>query len=194
MLRLLICFLKWLFIGPKSVVPDQRSFVASVASVDAPPAQPPNPSATNGVRVPYPGPQWVLEPNNGRLVVERMDPERVSAGGIVLPDNAQEKNVKVYVLATSPQWIDESGRDRVSRFKPGDHLVISRYAGEEVILDHGRQTVAFVRENDVLARINIGKHADHVPQATSLPPRKTDEAQLTGDGLRPERYSLANNS
>ena len=190
MLRLFLRLFKWLFIGPK---PKASGVPLPKFGGYPPPATPVAPSNGFHAPDPSPAPQFVLEPQGGRLVVERMDVERVTGGGIVLPDSAlQEKNVKVYCLAVSPPWIcEQSGRDRTSRFKVGDHLVISRYAGEEVILDHGKVKVAFVRESDVLARINFARHADHIPDAMSQPPPDTKaDLRYEGASERREAYDL----
>lgn len=107
-------------------------------------------------------------PKNGRVAVERMDAERITRGGIVLPEASQEKNCLVRVLAVCPKW-HEDGIERHSDYDQGDLLLISKYAGEEHVLDHGTLKIVSVREADVLAHIQVKGTATRMPNAMLVP-------------------------
>ena len=150
-----------------------------VASVSAP-----APSPTFREPAPAPKPRrsdYILEPRNGRVAVEREEAEYRSAGGIYIPDQAQEKNCRVRVMATCPDWI-EDGIQRTTSFEPGEILLVSRYAGEEFVLDRGRMKVVLVLERDVLARINVPPDAFSLPDVRTVP-KDLPAITLDGDGI-----------
>jgi chaperonin GroES len=90
-----------------------------------------------------------LKPLGNRLVVEPLEQEEVTAGGIVLPETAKEKPQKGKVLAVGPGERDEDG-DRIPMdVKEGDSVLFAKYSGTEIKLDGKKLLI--LRESDILA-------------------------------------------
>jgi len=98
-------------------------------------------------------PKQSFEPVGARLVVERDDADEVSPGGIVLPDQAQDKPRLGTVLAVGPGPRLHGGGRGEMQMKVGDRVLLSPYA-ENVILE-GHEIV-LAREEDILAIIRDG--------------------------------------
>lgn len=92
-----------------------------------------------------------IRPLHDRLIVERMEEERKSAGGIVIPDSATEKPSKGTVLAVGLGKVLDNGQIRALAVKVGDKVLFGKYAGTEVKLD-GKELVV-MREEDVMGII-----------------------------------------
>ena len=91
-----------------------------------------------------------LRPLADRLVVEPIEQEEVTAGGVLLPETAKEKPQQGKVVAAGPGRTDEEG-DRVPmEVKVGDRVLYAKYAGTEVKLDGGKR-VLILKESDILA-------------------------------------------
>jgi chaperonin GroES len=90
-------------------------------------------------------------PLHDRLVVERIEQEQKSAGGIVIPDNAKEKPIRGKVIAVGKGKALENGDTRPLEIKVGQTVLFGKYAGTEVKIDN--QDVLVLREDDVLAII-----------------------------------------
>ena len=93
-----------------------------------------------------------IEPLDDRLVLEPVEAEEVTAGGIVLPDSAREKPQRGKVRAVGPGKLLDSGEHGEMSVRIGDEVFYGKYAGTEVEID-GRELV-ILRENDVLAIID----------------------------------------
>lgn len=95
-----------------------------------------------------------VQPLDDRIVVERDSAEETTIGGIVLPDNAREKVNRGRVVAVGPGKRNDRG-DRISMsVKPGDHVLISKYGGDEFHLgDDDEVEHVILRESDILAVI-----------------------------------------
>ncbi|PWH12283.1 MAG: co-chaperone GroES [Anaerolineae bacterium] len=92
-----------------------------------------------------------IKPLGDRVVVEPIEQEEVTAGGIVLPDTAKEKPQQGHVIAVGPGARDEDG-DRITMdVKVGDRVLFAKYAGTELKLD-GKK-VLILRESDILGII-----------------------------------------
>ena len=85
------------------------------------------------------------------MIVKRLEEERVSAGGIVIPDTAAEKPVQGKVVAVGKGKILEDGQVRPLDVKIGDKILFGKYSGTEVKVD-GEELVV-MREEDVMAVI-----------------------------------------
>ena len=85
------------------------------------------------------------------VIVKRLDEERVSAGGIVIPDSAAEKPVQGKVVAVGKGKILEDGNVRPLDVKVGDKILFGKYSGTEVKVDGDELVV--MREEDVMAVI-----------------------------------------
>ena len=92
-----------------------------------------------------------LKPLNDRVVVEPLEPETKTAGGIVLPDTAKEKPKQGRVVATGPGKITDDGKRQPIEVKEGDTVVYGSFAGTEVRIDGTDLLV--LREEDILGVI-----------------------------------------
>jgi len=92
-----------------------------------------------------------LRPLHDRVIVKRMEEERMSAGGIVIPDSATEKPVRGEVLAVGNGKILENGDKRPLDISVGDTVLFGKYSGTEVKVD-GYELVV-MREEDIMAVI-----------------------------------------
>jgi chaperonin GroES len=90
-----------------------------------------------------------LKPLADRLVVEPIEQEEVTAGGIILPETAKEKPQQGTVIAAGPGRTDDEGDRIVMEVKVGDRVLYAKYSGTEVKLD-GKK-VLILREADILA-------------------------------------------
>ncbi len=92
-----------------------------------------------------------LRPLHDRVIVKRMEEERLSAGGIVIPDSATEKPVRGEVLAVGNGKILENGEKRDLDVKAGDKVLFGKYSGTEVKVDG--EELLVMREEDIMAVI-----------------------------------------
>ncbi len=92
-----------------------------------------------------------LRPLHDRVIVKRMEEERMSAGGIVIPDSATEKPVRGEVLAVGNGKILESGDKRALDIKVGDKILFGKYSGTEVKVEG--EELLVMREEDIMAVI-----------------------------------------
>ena len=92
-----------------------------------------------------------IKPLYDRVVIKRMEEEKMSAGGIVIPDSATEKPIKGEVLAVGKGKILENGTVRPLDVKVGDHVLFGKYSGTEVKVDG--EDLLVMREDDVMAVI-----------------------------------------
>jgi chaperonin GroES len=92
-----------------------------------------------------------LRPLHDRLVIKRLDNERKTASGIVIPDNAAEKPDQGEVLAVGNGKILEDGKVRALDVKVGDKVLFGKYSGQTVRVDGDELLV--LREDDVMAVI-----------------------------------------
>ena len=92
-----------------------------------------------------------IRPLHDRVVVERMEEERKSAGGIVIPDNAAEKPDQGKVIAVGTGKILEDGKVRPLDVKVGDRILFGKYSGSTVKVDGDELLV--MREDDIMGVI-----------------------------------------
>ncbi|MGB1109753.1 MAG: co-chaperone GroES [Gammaproteobacteria bacterium] len=92
-----------------------------------------------------------IRPLHDRVIVKRLEEERVSAGGIVIPDSATEKPVQGEIIAAGNGKILESGEKRPLDVKVGDKVLFGKYAGTEVKFEG--EEVVVMREEDIMAVI-----------------------------------------
>ncbi|MGT2069849.1 co-chaperone GroES [Enterobacter hormaechei subsp. xiangfangensis] len=84
-----------------------------------------------------------------RVVIKRMEEEKLSAGGIVIPDSATEKPIKGEVVAVGTGKVLDNGQVRAPQVKVGDKVLFGKYSGTEVKLDGVELLV--VKEDDLFA-------------------------------------------
>lgn len=92
-----------------------------------------------------------LKPLGDRVVVEPIEQEEVTAGGIVLPETAKEKPQQGKVVAAGPGPRDEDGDHIEMDVKVGDKVLYAKYAGTEFKIDGKKLLI--LRESDLLAII-----------------------------------------
>ena len=92
-----------------------------------------------------------LRPLDDRVVVEPVDAEQMTAGGIVLPDSAQEKPQRGTVVAVGPGRLLDSGERGELSVALGDEVIYGKYAGSDFEVE-GRE-VKILRESDILAKV-----------------------------------------
>jgi chaperonin GroES len=92
-----------------------------------------------------------LRPLDDRVVVEPMEAEAMTAGGIVLPDAAKEKPQRGTVVSVGPGKLLDSGERGTLSVKIGDEVIYGKYSGTEIELNG--QDVKILRESDILAKV-----------------------------------------
>jgi chaperonin GroES len=92
-----------------------------------------------------------IRPLHDRVIVKRLEEERTSPGGIVIPDSAAEKPIQGKVMAVGKGKILEDGKVRPLDVKVGDKVLFGKYSGTEVKIDGDELLV--MREEDVMAVI-----------------------------------------
>jgi chaperonin GroES len=90
-----------------------------------------------------------IKPLHDRVVVRRVEEEKVSAGGIVLPDSAKEKPAEGEVVAVGPGKTADNGQVVAMAVKVGDKVLFGKYAGQEVKVDG--EELLVMREDDIIA-------------------------------------------
>lgn len=88
-----------------------------------------------------------LRPLHDRVVVRRIDADEKSAGGIIIPDTAQEKPIHGEVLAVGPGARDERGEVHPLDVKPGDRVLFGKWAGNEIKIDG--EELLIMKESDI---------------------------------------------
>ncbi|VAW54218.1 Heat shock protein 60 family co-chaperone GroES [hydrothermal vent metagenome] len=92
-----------------------------------------------------------IRPLHDRVVVKRMEEERTSAGGIVIPDSATEKPSEGEVVAVGKGKVNEAGDVLSMDVKVGDKILFGKYSGTEIKIDGNE--VLIMREEDILGVI-----------------------------------------
>ena len=90
-----------------------------------------------------------LKPLGNRVVVEPVEQEEVTAGGIVLPETAKEKPQKGTVLSVGPGDRDDDGKYIPMDVKEGDKVLFAKYAGTEIKVEGNKLLI--LKESDLLA-------------------------------------------
>ena len=92
-----------------------------------------------------------IRPLHDRVVVKRVEEDKTSAGGIVIPDSATEKPIEGKVVAVGNGKILESGEVRKLDVKKGDKVMFGKYSGTEVKVEG--EEVLVMREDDIMGVI-----------------------------------------
>jgi chaperonin GroES len=90
-----------------------------------------------------------LRPLRDRVIVKRLEEEKKSAGGIIIPDQAAEKPLKAEVIAVGPGKITNDGKLQAPDLKKGDQVLIGKYSGTEIKVDG--EDLVVLREDDIMA-------------------------------------------
>ena len=89
-----------------------------------------------------------IRPLHDRIIVERIEEETMTAGGIIIPDSAKEKPLEGAVVAVGKGKSNEEGKVLPLDVKVGDKVLFGKYAGTEIKLD-GKEFL-MMREDDIL--------------------------------------------
>ena len=89
-----------------------------------------------------------FRPLHDRVVVERIDAEAKSAGGILIPDSAQEKPSQGEIVAVGPGGRDEAGKLIPIDLKKGDRVLFGKWSGTEVKIDG--EDLLIMKESDIM--------------------------------------------
>jgi chaperonin GroES len=89
-----------------------------------------------------------IRPLHDRILVQRVDEETKTKGGIIIPDTAKEKPQEGKVVAVGAGKVNEDGTTRPMDVKSGDRILFSKYAGTDVKVDG--EDLIIIREDDVL--------------------------------------------
>ena len=92
-----------------------------------------------------------LRPLDDRVVIEALEAEEKTTGGILLPDTAKQKPQQGKVIAVGPGKLRDSGDRTALSVKVGDEVLFGRYAGSEV--KEGGKEYKVMRESDILAKV-----------------------------------------
>ncbi len=90
-----------------------------------------------------------LKPLGGRVIVEPIEQEEMTAGGIILPETAKEKPQEGKILASGPGERDDAGNRIAMEVKVGDKVLYAKYSGTEVKVEGKKLLI--LRESDILA-------------------------------------------
>ena len=96
-----------------------------------------------------------IRPLHDRIIVERLEEETKTAGGLIIPDTAKEKPQQGKVIAVGKGKKTEDGKVLPLDVKVGDKILFGKYAGTEIKIE-GREYL-MMREDDVLGVIEAGK-------------------------------------
>ena len=95
-----------------------------------------------------------LKPLGDRVIVEPVEKEEMTAGGIILPETAKEKPQQGTIVAVGPGRRDEDGKRIPMDVKVGDRVLFAKYAGTEVKLEEDEK-VLVLKESDILAVVEL---------------------------------------
>ena len=93
-----------------------------------------------------------IRPLHDRVVIKRMEEEKASPGGIIIPDSATEKPIKGEVVAVGNGKIQDNGNVQPLDVKVGDTVLFGKYSGTEVMIDSDELVV--MKEDDIMAVID----------------------------------------
>src|SRR5438132_1176330 len=92
-----------------------------------------------------------IRPLDDRVVVEPLEAEEKTAGGILLPDTAKQKPQRGRVLAVGPGKLQDNGQRATLSVVKGDEVIYGRYAGNDIEVE--RREIKILREGDILAKV-----------------------------------------
>ena len=92
-----------------------------------------------------------IRPLHDRVILRRMEEDRTSPGGIVIPDTAAEKPIKGEIVAVGNGKILDSGEIRALDIKAGDKVLFGKYSGTEIKVEG--EELLVMKEDDIMAVI-----------------------------------------
>ena len=94
-----------------------------------------------------------FRPLHDRVLVKRVEEEKTTKGGIIIPDTAKEKPQQGEVVAVGPGRLDDSGKRVAIDLTKGDRILYAKYTGTEIKLD-GTEFIV-LNEKDILAKLIV---------------------------------------
>ena len=95
-----------------------------------------------------------FRPLHDRVVVKRVEEEKRTKGGLIIPDTAQEKPMQGEVLAVGPGARNEKGELVAPDVKPGDRVLFGKWSGTEVKIDN--EELLIMKESDIMGILEGG--------------------------------------
>ena len=92
-----------------------------------------------------------VRPLHDRLIIQRLEEEEKTKGGIIIPDTAKEKPVEGKVIAVGAGRINKDGKKMPLEIKKGDRVLYAKYGGTEIKMDG--EEYLMMKEDDILAII-----------------------------------------
>ncbi len=89
-----------------------------------------------------------FRPLHDRVLLRRIEQEAKTAGGIIIPDTAQEKPMEGEIVAVGTGHVNDNGEVRPLDVKAGDHVIFSKWAGTEVSIDG--EDLMVMKESDLI--------------------------------------------
>ncbi|MCM2551606.1 co-chaperone GroES [Burkholderia glumae] len=99
-----------------------------------------------------------IRPLYDRVIVKRIEQQRTTASGIVIPDSAAEKPEQGEVIAVGSGRLLQDGSQRALQLKVGDQVIFGKYAGQAVKVDG--EELLVMREEDVMGVLEAGRDAE----------------------------------
>lgn len=90
-----------------------------------------------------------IRPLHDRVIVQRLESETTTAGGLIIPDTAKEKPIQGKIIAVGAGKRDKNGTVHALDLNEGDRVLFSKYSGTEVKIDGDERLI--MREDDILA-------------------------------------------
>ena len=90
-----------------------------------------------------------IKPLGDKVLVEVLEAEEKTKGGIILPDTAKEEKTEGKVIAVGLGKVLESGKVQPPEVKKGDRVIFGKYAGDEIVIDGKKHKV--LKESEILA-------------------------------------------
>lgn len=92
-----------------------------------------------------------FRPLHDRVVVRRAEPETKTAGGIIIPNSAEEKPSEGQIVAVGKGYINDNGEVRALDVKEGDKVIFSKWSGSEITIDG--EELMVMKESDIIGVI-----------------------------------------
>ncbi len=96
-----------------------------------------------------------FRPLGDRVVVRRVQEEQKTAGGIIIPDTAQEKPQEGEIVSVGPGALDDKGKRVAPEVKAGERVLFGKWSGTEVKIDG--EDLIIMKESDIMGVIEAGK-------------------------------------
>jgi chaperonin GroES len=96
-----------------------------------------------------------FRPLGDRVVVRRLKEDQKTAGGIIIPDTAQEKPQEGEIIAVGPGALDDNGKRVIPEVEPGDFILFGKWSGTEVKIDG--EELLIMKESDIMGVVTARK-------------------------------------